>query len=376
MPSAHIAGRNTVCRKAFGPRRGLIMRAAFGRADGLRRPRTAPVRVPPDPREPDDGRGPPPRPRGDIRDRTHRGGPRRAVAARRALFRPARARPRRDRGVQTESDLRVRGRHRDFASGVATARGWATLLPVVRDPGRVSPQLRGRGLIPVPLRVVRGDPRPHGARPRDERWRAPPHPVHARFDPRVPVGVPGIRRGHGGDPRSIRASRGAHGEDREALLERAGFGAASPRERAARPDRGRLPRVLSASLDRRRGPLPPVGRGLWTHARGPDHRARPGPRPPRRFDGSNVATERAAERDSPRAGEVPRAPPGASGGPGKPTLNKVNSREPGASTFVAYAPSSPDGSPSRSRTWSGSVTLYVRPRQRGTVGSRVGTRPN
>src|SRR5438309_1291345 len=107
MPSAHIAGRNTVRRKAFGPRRGLLMRAAFRRADGLRRPRTAPVRVPPDPREPDDGRGPPPRPRGDIRDRTHRGGPGRAVAARRALFRPARARPRRDRGVQTESDLRV-----------------------------------------------------------------------------------------------------------------------------------------------------------------------------------------------------------------------------------------------------------------------------
>src|SRR5207245_3490553 len=177
MPSAHIAGRNTVRRKAFGPRRGLIMRAAFGRADGLRRPRTAPVRVPPDPREPDDGRGPPPRPRGDIRDRTHRGGPGRAVAARRALFRPARPRPRRDRGVQTESDLRVRGRHRDFASAVAAPRGSATLLSVVRDPGRVSPQLRGRRLVPVPLRVFRGVPRSHGARPRDACRRAPPPPI-------------------------------------------------------------------------------------------------------------------------------------------------------------------------------------------------------
>src|SRR2546427_13272667 len=175
--------------------------------------------------------------------------------------------------------------------------------------------------------------------------------MHARFDPRVPVGVARIYRGHGGDPRSIRASRGAHGEDREALLERAGFGAASPREGAARPDRGRLPRVLSASLDRRRDPRDPVGRGLWTHARGPDHRARPGPRPPRRFDGSNVATERAAERDSLQAGEVPRAPPGPRGGRGKPTLNGRSSRGPGSSTFVAYAPSSPDGSPSRSRTW-------------------------
>src|SRR5207245_8283965 len=129
-PSAHIRGRNTGRRKAFGPRRGLIMRAAFGRADGIRRPRTAPVRVSPDPREPDDGRGPPPRPRGDIRDRTYRGGPRRAVAARRALFRPARARPRRDRGVQTESDLRVRGGHRDFASLVAAPGGRPPLLPV------------------------------------------------------------------------------------------------------------------------------------------------------------------------------------------------------------------------------------------------------
>src|SRR5439155_24092057 len=51
--------------------------------DGLRRPRTAPVRVPPDPREPDDGGGPPPRPRCYIRNRTHRGGPGRALAARR-----------------------------------------------------------------------------------------------------------------------------------------------------------------------------------------------------------------------------------------------------------------------------------------------------
>src|SRR2546427_12476054 len=99
MPSAHIAGRNTVRRKAFGPRRGLIVRAAFGRADGLRRPRTAPVRVSPDPREPDDGRGPPPRPRGDIRDRTHRGGPGRAVAARPAPFPPPPARPPRAPGV-------------------------------------------------------------------------------------------------------------------------------------------------------------------------------------------------------------------------------------------------------------------------------------
>src|SRR2546430_3733031 len=126
MPSAHIAGRNTVRRKAFGPRRGLIMRAAFGRGDGIRRPRTAPVRVSPDPREPDDGRGPPPRPRGDIRDRTHRGGPRRTVAARRALLRPARARPPRDRGVQTESDLSVRGPPLEFAFAVAAARRGAT----------------------------------------------------------------------------------------------------------------------------------------------------------------------------------------------------------------------------------------------------------
>src|SRR2546425_10387438 len=123
MPSAHIAGRNTVQRKAFGPRRGLILRAAFGRADGIRRPRTAPVRVSPDPREPDDGGGPPPRPRGDIRDRTYRGGPGRAVAARRGLVRPALARPRRNRGGQTQADLRVRGGDRGFASLGAAARG-------------------------------------------------------------------------------------------------------------------------------------------------------------------------------------------------------------------------------------------------------------
>src|SRR5207245_11452604 len=103
-----------------------------------------------------------------IMNRTHRGGPGRSLAARRPLFRPARARPRCDRGVQTESDLRVRGGHRDFASLVAAPCGWATLLSVVRNPGRVSPQLRGRGLVPVPLRVVRGDPRPHGARLPDE----------------------------------------------------------------------------------------------------------------------------------------------------------------------------------------------------------------
>src|SRR2546428_9982910 len=167
MPSAHIGGRNTVRRKAFGPRRGLIMRAAFGRADGLRRPRTAPLRLPPDPREPNDGGGPPPRPRRDIRDWTHRGGPGRAVAARRPLLHPARARPPCGPRGQTESHRRVRGGHRDFASLVATPRGWATLLSVVRNPGRVPAELRGRGLIPVPLRVVRGDPRPHGARPRD-----------------------------------------------------------------------------------------------------------------------------------------------------------------------------------------------------------------
>src|SRR2546427_3729258 len=351
MPSAHIAGRNTVRRKVFGPRRGLILRAAFGRADGLRRPRTAPVRVSPDPCEPDDGRGPPPRPRGNSRDRTYRGGPGRAVAARRPLLHPARARPRRDRGVQTESDLRVRGGHRDFASLVAAPRGRTTLLSVVRDPGRVSAKLRGRRLLPVPLRVVRGDPRPHGARPRDERRRAPPHPIHARFDPRVPVGVTRIYRGDGGDPRSIRASRGAHGDDREALLERPGLGDAGPREGASRPDRGRLPRVLSASLYRRRDPRDPVCRGLWTHARGPVRRARAGPRPPRRLDGSHVATKRAAERDSLRAGEVPRAPPGESGDGGKSTLNKVNSSGLRASTFVGYATSSPAGSPSRSRTW-------------------------
>src|SRR2546428_13164244 len=93
MPSAHIAGRNTVRRKAFGPRRGLIMRAVFGRADGLRRPRTAPLRVPPDPREPDDRGGPPPPPRGDLRDPTHRGGPGRGVATRRAPFLSPPARP-------------------------------------------------------------------------------------------------------------------------------------------------------------------------------------------------------------------------------------------------------------------------------------------
>src|SRR2546426_1024441 len=171
------------------------------------------------------------------------------------------------------------------------------------------------------------------------------------FDPRVPVGVTRIYRGDGGDPRSIRASRGAHGDDREALLERPGLGDAGPREGASRPDRGRLPRVLSASLDRRRDPRDPVCRGLWTHARGPDHRARAGPRPPRRLDGSHVATKRAAERDSLRAGEVPRAPPGESGDGGKSTLNKVNSSGLRASTFVGYATSSPAGSPSRSRTW-------------------------
>src|SRR2546428_14070742 len=107
MPSAHIAGRNTVRRKAFGPRRGLILRAAFGPADSLRRPRTAPVRVSPDPREPDEGRGPPPRPRGDIRDRTHRGGPTGAVGAPRGPLGPARPRPRRAPGAQTAFDLCV-----------------------------------------------------------------------------------------------------------------------------------------------------------------------------------------------------------------------------------------------------------------------------
>src|SRR3989442_11170582 len=154
MPAATLAGRNTVRSEAFATRRGLIPGAGFGPGDGLRRPRAAPVRVSPDPREPDDGGGPPPRPRGDIRDRTHRGGSGRAVAAWRPLLHPARARPRRDRGVQTESDLRVRGRRRDFASAVAAAREWATLLSVVRDPGRVSAKLRGRRLVPVPLCVV------------------------------------------------------------------------------------------------------------------------------------------------------------------------------------------------------------------------------
>src|SRR5207245_5917543 len=55
--------------KAFGPPRGLLTAAALRPADAPPGSRTAPARVSPDPRKPDDRGGPAARPRRNVRHR-------------------------------------------------------------------------------------------------------------------------------------------------------------------------------------------------------------------------------------------------------------------------------------------------------------------
>src|SRR5207247_9177182 len=112
----------------------------------------------PDPCEPDGGRTAPPGPRRDIRDRAARRGTRRPVASRGPLHRPSGGRPPRDGPVQTEPDVCLRTRHRDLPAPVASHVRWVSVIPLVRRPRRVSKALRGRGLLPVAVRVVRAYP--------------------------------------------------------------------------------------------------------------------------------------------------------------------------------------------------------------------------
>src|SRR5713226_6478993 len=153
IPSARIPFGIAIRAKAFGLPRDLITHAAMLRADGPPGSGTAAVRVSSDPRESDDRGGPVARPRRHVPDRTDRGEPGRPVAPGGTVFPPAGRRPRRDGRLQAESDLRVRGRHRDLAPPLAADSRRTPLLSLVGDPGHLSAQLRGRRLVPLPVRV-------------------------------------------------------------------------------------------------------------------------------------------------------------------------------------------------------------------------------
>src|SRR2546426_8543168 len=188
MPSARIPLGIALRAKAFGPPRGVLTAAALRPADARPGSRTAPVRVSPDPREPDDRGGPAARPRRHVRHRTDccgTGGP---VAPRRPLLRTPRVGPRRNGRIQAEPDLRFRERDRDLAPSLAADPGRAPLLRVVGDPRRLPAQLRGRRILPLAVRVARGHARPPRYRTRDKRGPSPPDPFHSGIHPRVPRG--------------------------------------------------------------------------------------------------------------------------------------------------------------------------------------------
>src|SRR2546426_4997426 len=105
--------------KAFGPPRGLLTAAALRPAHVRPGSRTAPVRVSPDPREPDDRGGPAARPRRHVRHRTDCRGARGPLASRRPLLRTPRAGPCRDGRIQAQPDIRIRERDRGLSPALA-----------------------------------------------------------------------------------------------------------------------------------------------------------------------------------------------------------------------------------------------------------------
>src|SRR6266545_492610 len=303
-------------KRIWFARRGLILRSALHRANGHRESRRSPVRLSPDPRQSDDGRAAAPRPRGDVRpgpDRRRPGGP---MAAGRFLFPAPRHRPPRDGGLQAEPDVRLRERNRDLRSPMAADPWRATVRRVVRGRRRLSPKLRGRRVLPLALRIIRGDARPHGNRNRDVGRASTRDPIHARRDPSVPLGLAGVRRGDGRNPRPVRASRRPHGHDRKRPLRRGGPNNAGARPRAARIDRRRVLGVLPPARNRRGGPADCKRGSRRVDAHRHLGRSRRRPTPPGGLNGPDPPAKRTPERRPLGAGEISGASPGGGRVPG------------------------------------------------------------